>query len=113
MLDEKPKKTVKKVAKKIMKREVIDIQNHDALKSTIGDPERIEAIEDAITKFCSEQKFEKVFFHRPCRAFRLYRGNNHLDWINLNELSKRYELKLPDLMGSALKYQPPVKRAYR
>jgi len=83
----------------------------DGLGSCIGaklEPIIIEALKD----FSKNNKFTRVVFVRQFRAFRLYRGDSHVDWINLNELNHRYNLRLPKFSGASREYQKPLKRAY-
>jgi|GEM_PF-4258802 len=76
--------------------------------------DKVEILTEAINKFCHQWAFEKVEFFAKLQAFRLYRKGVHLDWIGLNELSRRYDLGIPLAAKSAAKrlYTQPQKRAY-
>lgn len=76
---------------------------------------KVEALTEALNIFCHQWAFNKVEFFAKLQAFRLYNENDHVDWIGLNELSRRYDLSLPLAAKSAAKrlYTAPNKRAYR
>jgi hypothetical protein len=75
---------------------------------------QVESLRGALDSFCHQWAFGKVEFFAKLQAFRLYQDGVHRDWIGLNELSRRYNLKIPLAARSAAKrlYTAPQKRAY-
>jgi hypothetical protein len=114
MTSKTKKKTVTETVKDAVKKapEAI-IEREEAFVSCVGDEKTIKTLKKALNSFCDKWGFEKVEFVRQVRAFRIYKGNTHVDWIDLNELNKIYDLKLVKFASGDRKYQKPMKRAYR
>lgn len=76
---------------------------------------KLEPLKTALDSFCHQWAFNKVEFFAKLQAFRLYKDGAHVDWIGLNEISRRYDLGIPLAPKSAAKrlYTAPQKRAYK
>ena len=74
----------------------------------------LEKLSEALQSFSHQWNFSKVEFFSKFQAFRLYKDGRHVDWIGLNEVSRRYQLKIPVAARTAARrlYTAPTKRAY-
>ncbi len=119
--EKKEAEKVKKAEKVAKKKRFYEMTNRADFVMAVGDEKRIKLIEDSLDKFCEEYAFDKIEFVKNFLAFRLFRkvANSkqdrwqHMDWIDLNDINKRFDLRLPQFKGAIRKYQKPLKRAYR
>ena len=74
----------------------------------------MESLEQALTSFSHQWNFNKIEFFHKFQAFRLYKDGQHVDWIGLNDMTRRYQLKIPVAARTAARrlYTAPTKRAY-
>lgn len=75
----------------------------------------IESIQKALLSFAHQWNFTKIEFFLKFQAFRLYKAGRHVDWIGLNEVIRRYQLKIPLAAKTSARrlYTAPDPRAYR
>lgn len=76
---------------------------------------KIPDLEEALKSFAHQWNFNRIEFFLKFQAFRLYKDGKHVDWINLNEVVRRYNLKfaLQAALMSRRMYTKPDKRAYQ
>ena len=74
----------------------------------------VDNLREALKSFSHQWNFNKIEFFSKFQAFRLYKDGKHVDWIGLNEVSRRYQLKIPVAARTAARrlYTAPTKRAY-
>lgn len=77
--------------------------------------DRADDIEKALMSFAHQWNFGGIEFFLKFQAFRLYKKGKHVDWIGLNEVIRRYELKIPLAARTIAKrlYTAPDPRAYK
>ena len=77
--------------------------------------DKIEDIEKALVSFSHQWNITRLEFFNKFQAFRIYIDDKHVDWIGLNEVVRRYELKIPLAARTIARrlYTAPSQRAYR
>ncbi len=112
---------VKIVRPKILKKPKVETLLWDEFTACVGDPKIIKSMVEALDDLCENSEIVKLEFIRQCRAFRLYQNQTnkrglpvikHMDWINLTELSKLYDMQLPQFKGALRNYQKPLRRIW-
>ena len=77
--------------------------------------EKMEDVEKALISFAHQWNVTRMEFFNKFQAFRIYIDGKHVDWIGLNEVVRRYELKIPLAARTIARrlYTAPSQRAYR
>ena len=93
----------------------VDPSDAGAFFPSLVPENQLDNLDEAIVSFCHQWSFNKIEFFGKFQAFRLYKDNQHVDWIDLNQLTRRYQLQIPiDARTAARRlYTSPIQRAYK
>ena len=93
----------------------VDLSDEGSFFPPLVTTDKHDALKEAILSFCHRWNFDRIEFFGKFQAFRLYSKGQHVDWIGLNELSRRFDLGIPVAARTASKklYTAPLKRAYK
>jgi len=77
--------------------------------------DQIDSIKEALTSFAHQWTFNKIEFFLKFQSFRVYKNDEHVDWVDLNQIIRMYQLKIPLAAKTIARrlYTAPIVRAYK